>query len=202
MVRAILEGRKTQTRRPIRGATGAFWDHSAWRPVVRDGAITHWKSADGGSTFGPGSPCPRCPYGAPGDRLWVRETWALATDSCTDYCAVQFRADSAIQAFTVPRVIEHYGERRSLSDGWRPSIFMPRWASRIELEIVNVRLERVQQISEADIQAEGAPSDWGCRHTWFSPLWDTINDKRGYPWDRNPWVWVVEFRNTANGRGG
>ena len=118
-----------------------------------------------------------CPYGKPGDELWVRETW-----NGTESEGIAYRA-------TDPQM-----------DGepWKPSIFMPRWASRLQLVIKDVRVERLQDISIDDIYAEGAYSiNWGrmpgSEHKAFKALWDSINAKRGYGWETNPWVWVVEF---------
>jgi hypothetical protein len=132
----------------------------------------------------------RCPYGVPGDRLWVRETWAQNEDQLSETrmdASIRYRAD---------------GEQRALDNGgekpWRPSIFMPRWASRITLEVTGVRIERLQAISEADAKAEGAnPGKWPTMRqqpyqAGYSALWDSINGAGS--WNANPWVWVVTFR--------
>lgn len=165
MVRAIIAGTKTQTRRPL----------------DRDKLYN-------GFAFDDPRIARACPYGQPGDRLWVRETWA-----CDEYGRrhqsqgmVYYRADA-----------ESMGT-------WRPPIHMPRWASRIDLEITAVRVERVREISEADACAElGAPLVWPgpdpepYRRDMigaFANIWDEIYSKRGYGWDINPWVWVVEFK--------
>ena len=133
-------------------------------------------------------PIDQCPYGTAGSKLWVRETWA---DTMGDPPTAVYRAD---------------GERHPASHlKWTPSIHMPRWASRLTLEIVNVRVERLQEISEADAKAEGDKNPFdGHLHNDGTPiessavlrfkcLWDSINAKRA-PWASNPWVWVVEFR--------
>ncbi|MCZ2075333.1 MAG: hypothetical protein LC130_10090 [Bryobacterales bacterium] len=86
------------------------------------------------------------------------------------------------------------GEYPSYRYGWRPSIFMPRWASRTTLEITDVRVERVQDISEEDAWAEGVRPESGFAIAAYTKLWDKINAKRGYGWDLNPWVWVLEFK--------
>lgn len=166
MVQAILEGRKTQTRRVVKPAA----------PFVStdSGLDIQWALGD-----------LHCPYGKPGDRLWVRETWA------------QFH-NAMIYAAT-PAMIT--------VDKWKPSIHMPRWASRITLEIKSVRVERIQDISLNDAVAEGMrirDTDGG--HVFemgfdayvspldaYRELWDSINAKRGFGWEKNPWCWAIEF---------
>lgn len=190
MVLAILDGRKTQTRRPVKpqipadAREVAFWWH---------GALPEETSAPAGVYYSipSGLRSQPCPYGKPGDRLWVRETWARSSDYDgqvllgTD-CRVLYRADDGIQP-----------------SRWRPSIFMPRWASRITLEITGVRVERLQQIRETDAVAEGYQATQNARgegstaRDWFWHLWDSINGER-YPWSSDPWVWVIEFRKLEN----
>lgn len=170
MVRAILEGRKTQTRRVVKPQPWPVETVDTERHVI----VSHPDKLR----------VPPCPYGQPGDRLWVRETWwhPRATEAHIDNVA--YRADGEMPCHLV-------------ETNWRPSIHMPRWASRILLEVTDVRVERVQDISEADVQAEG------CTGSPFGPMgdavlfprvWDSINAKRGHDWDTNPWVWVVSFR--------
>lgn len=167
MVRAILEGRKTQTRRVI---TVPVSDAHAGRP--HSPMVKH-----NGDWY---KPHEWSPYGVPGDRLWVRETWAKPYVNCD----AVFRAD--------------YKGAGILK--WKPSIHMPRWASRITLDVVNVRVERVQDISEEDARAEGIDDGWLVREQFpeariaYRYLWDSINAKRGYGWATNPWVWVIEFK--------
>ena len=157
MVRAILEGRKTQTRRVIK-------PQPLWVGDPNVAFKTHSANPKG---------IINCPYGQPGDRLWVRETFAGTKNTGFAYRAT----DTA------------YGHK------WRPSIFMPHWASRINLEVVSVRVERVQDISIEDAYDEGMEwGDQGCGVLEFKNLWDSINLKRGYGWDANPWVWVIEFK--------
>jgi hypothetical protein len=120
-----------------------------------------------------------------GDTLWVRETWAYSTDYDGDVILnrkILYRAD---------------GEKTILPSTWRPSIHMPRWASRINLEVTGVRVERLKDITEEDALAEGViSSDYDKTYRYaFSVLWDSINAKRGYGWAANPWVWVIEFRH-------
>lgn len=204
MVRAILEGRKTQTRRVCKfritgpnPPSGLFdmYDGEKWI-----GAFPN----EGKHS----SAAMNSPYGQPGDRLWVRETFLLrAQGKSPVFRAVVEGAHGAVEA-------AGYG---AMYGGWKPSIFMPRWASRISLEIAKVRVERVQDISEADARAEGISQrvvndkpagwhwlpyggffgDWGYTSATFAyqALWDEINGnaKGGiYAWARNPWVWVVE----------
>ena len=141
MVKAILEGRKTQTRRVVKP-----------NPSI--------------------APLAECPYGEIEDRLWARETYFVAGTG-----KIFYRAD---------------GEKLTGSWAWRPSIFMHRWASRIDLRITNIRFEQLQAISDSDARAEGVSCDLNCRRP-FMELWDSINAKRGYGWDKNPYVWVIEF---------
>lgn len=178
MVRAILEGRKTQTRRIVKPQPSPSSDTAfigldgIWRfshPTLR-GPVSH--EADD----------VRCPYGQPGDRLWVREAWAFHPDFPESTRRAIYRADAGVEN-DVPR--------------WRPSIHMPRWASRILLEITAVRVERLQDISETDAQAEGVANSLHLRggrlaRENFAHLWWTINGDGS--WEANPWVWVVEFK--------
>lgn len=175
MVRAILAGRKTQTRRLV-------------KPQPEQGI---WKCGRSCLALGNAPPPPDgyerwCPYGLPGDRLWVRECWRELGSGQG--------ADGKIPTYPVP---VGYAADRGYSGPWRPSIHMPRWASRLTLEVVGVRVERLHDISEADAQAEGcAPmlthADPSAREQ-FESLWDSINGKRA-TWASNPWVWVVTFR--------
>lgn len=177
MVQAILEGRKTQTRRVVKG------------------------NPEGKVPFTDEFPCP---YGHPGDRLWVRETWQKIYERQSDKQRFT-EPPSAHNLHLYKTWIEYAATPRDEQDPprWRPSIFMPRSASRITLEIVNVRLERVQQISMKDCLKEGVGEllEHGKYFKLgsylvgtFAHLWDSINSKRGYGWDTNPWVWVVEFK--------
>lgn len=182
MVRAILAGAKTQTRRVIRPE----WARCLDLEDVDDRA----RALEQG------------PYGVPGDRLWVRETFHHCPH-CSDG-EVAYRAGGWMRA---PNgAPDDAGDRsdddaRPLSPkcaahGWRPSIHMPRWASRLTLEVVSVRVERLQDTSEADAKAEGVvplQMDHGSYKPAFEGLWDAINAKRA-PWNSNPWVFVVEFK--------
>lgn len=191
MVRAIREGRKTQTRRVLNHQPDC------------DGFVYVKRAKDGQKTkrwVGLQVSDPRflehCPYGQPGDRLWVRESF---------YQLKQPPAGAPLGApcewVNKPECVryaeETWGGHEPSEFGYRsrPSIHMPRWASRITLEVLDVRVERVRDISGADAVAEGiqaatethAIDAFGC-------LWELINSDRGYGWDVNPWVWVVEFR--------
>jgi hypothetical protein len=159
----------------------------------------------------------RCPYGAPGDRLWVREAWSvngigvLIAGDVIHSAEIGYRADGGEISWECPPAFyERENDREAFgvrSTAWRPSIHLPRWASRLTLEIVDVRVERLQSISVADAEAEG----WGgylnsaipgddllCYgngpRTWFRKLWDSINAARGFGWDANPWCWAITFR--------
>jgi len=197
MVRAIIDGRKTQTRRVVkldaelRGRGCASLEGSWWDPSF-GGRL---------KVPGPHETTHRlfCPYGLPGERLWVRETWQHEDGSCDDHKCGQ------------PTHIYHKAtESFPESIRWRPSIFMPRWASRITLEVTSVRVERVKEISEEDAEAEGVKrgscncTNWAvCGYSLssyrlaYSKLWESINAKRGFGWDKNPWVWVIEFKRVT-----
>lgn len=191
MVRAILEGRKTQTRRAMKRqpeCKGALLKtpggemHHIWPHQAEDGRMVDYFC--------------KCPYGLPGDRLWVRETWDFVVwDSAS--VLVLYGADGGqSRPLCYPK---GWNPMMYNYERWRPSIYMPRWASRIELEITNIRVERVKEISNADARAEGVgwwqpvggEKDYRLE---YSMLWNRINAKRGYGWASNPWVWVIEFR--------
>jgi hypothetical protein len=171
MVRAILGGAKTQTRRVVKpaGWDPASAEYGKARIAVHPnapkmGLQAYFHHLESDTWHGVG-----CPYGKPGERLWVREEWAPRTlgawPTLEKHMKPIYRAD------------EDRPEWRHI---WKPSIHMPRWASRITLEVTGVRVERLQEISEADVIAEGNP--WGVY----------LNS-----WAANPWVWVVEFRRLA-----
>ena len=180
MVRAILEDRKTQTRRIITPEPvfdGYWWSHKGY-------------SVNGEQSFREGMPFfGKCPYGTVGDRLWIREAWARTiVGNQIEYL---YRAD------------HHAGlEKKAGDQKWKPSIHMPKVASRITLEITGVRVERVQEISEADSIAEGCSGDrFATGHgnieevlpsEQYKELWEKINGPDS--WSSNPFVWVVEFQ--------
>lgn len=181
MVRAILSGAKTQTRRVVKPQPRVS---SKWTETSFDGGAAFIFPPPRSQSIDDGSYC-KIPsrYGAPGDRLWVKEAWATLPLNKRFY-----RADG-----------EMHGEWK-----WRSSLFMPRLASRITLEIVDVRVERLNVITEADAKAEGfawnesTAVGWGDgahRHPVlaFSETWDKLNGKT-HPWSSNCWVWVIEFK--------
>lgn len=191
MVKAILDGTKTQTRRVIKPRG------------VSDG-VAQWLHA-----MAKGVDMP-CPYGKPGDVLWVREAWDFrhwGEPGNPFRVMVSYGADGFQKLCQSPHDWNPmlYNQPR-----WRPSIHMPRWACRIELEIISVRAERVQEITRNDAKAEGANFVWrwdasrkpelhkrGLLNPYianYSVLWDEINEKRGFGWNVNPFVWVIEFK--------
>lgn len=194
MVRALLAGRKTQTRRVLRPLPKVGLPLSdGWTYAFGAGGWGGLSKEENGGVSS--CPLPRSPYGIPGDRLWVRETWAYRKGNGI---TPVYRADADPPLDTQGRPI--------VDAKWGPSIFMPRWASRITLEVTEVRVQRVQDISEVDAQAEGADNHWcgvpryshvGCcgYRVGFRKLWDSINGKRpGCAWADNPWVWAISFK--------
>jgi len=227
MVRAILDGRKTQTRRVMNPQLKSI-DYEVNFVSTKVDALPF----PDGKVCLPGGPASSgypslaeyCPFGKPGDRLWVRETWYddLMARSISDGIeGIYYRADG--------ECCEQIPECQCADGGkpkWRPSIFMPRWASRLTLEITRVRVERLQDISEEDAKAEGFEpiifdefdiaeimfNDPDCQEAEvleilgpgqipakadFSLLWDKINGKK-HPWASNPWVWVISFKPLCN----
>ncbi|MGP2939738.1 hypothetical protein ACX8XK_00080 [Serratia marcescens] len=196
MVRAILDGRKTQTRRVIANVSPDNCIPLQKRTKTKDGIYTHVMDATG---YG------LCPFGQVGDRLWVREAYQgplFNFDQMETYLEdtskferpefCEYRADGG-------KTPEYYDADDNLRYGWKPSIHMPRWASRITLEITAVRVERLNDISEEDAKAEGvAPSQHiitppeALYRVGFLKLWQSIYGVDS--WGANPWVWVIEFR--------
>ncbi|WP_375263234.1 hypothetical protein [Palleronia sp.] len=210
MVRALLDGRKTQTRRVLKPQP--FEHEGQWfveYPGLDGGGLgIHDTEAAAVAEWMPFIK-PRIRF-ARGDRLWVRETWAVAPiydgvrpreinpGGKPRWCGIRYAATDA---------------RKGIKD--RPSIFMPRWASRLTLQVTDVRVQRVQEISEDDAWAEGCkPGDlddngnpfpaeephpkggwigWDYARDWFADLWDGLNGPRGYGWDANPWTVAVTF---------
>jgi len=188
MVRALLDGSKTQTRRVVKPQPSFF------------GSMTNPNTPF--KTLDAGLHCQiTCPYGQPGDQLWVRETWCHQWDDFTGYQEEKF-----FYRASTPDVQHVDGAERS---PWKPSIHMPRAASRITLEITGVRVERLQHISEADARAEGARnldvasgretldpySRQGSCVAHYKNIWQEINGHDS--WEANPWVWVIEFKRVT-----
>lgn len=193
MVRAIIDGKKTQTRRIAKLTDGGH--------LKEVGGNRRWHSDDQNARLA-------CPYGQPGDRLWVRETWAGPLIP-----AERWLVAKGVRAFERPGFCEYAadgGPAPEYMDAddrlvcrWTPSIHMPRWASRILLEIVSVRVERLQDIKPDDCIAEGAwpieKREIGRGHEAidaFATLWVRINGPDS--WHANPWVWVIEFEGLCH----
>ena len=171
MVNAIVRGRKTQTRRVVKKTTNK-------NEPNKDFAIP----------FESGTCYKDCPYGKPGDYLYVRETWYNPYyQSHYSKQTLKKRAEHTLYKANVNRNFNNFN--------WRPSIHMPKLFARIWLEITDVRVERIQNISESDCYVEGVKNTKGCSPRFpFGQLWDSINKDKGYGWEENPWVWVVEFK--------
>jgi len=141
-----------------------------------------------------------CRYGVVGDRLWVREAaWIAPPRFGDDVDATHRDMDGRLRfvGYDADMNDDSRGTARDYGVRKTPSIHMPRWASRLTLEIVSVRVERLQEIAEADARAEGCGDPpFGTRRETFAILWDAINGKRA-PWESNPWVWRVEFRRVT-----
>jgi hypothetical protein len=212
MVRAVLAGTKTQTRRlvkpqPFADPNGNGWQWHGGPRLVRAGFGAPYLHTSLASMVA--GMLKAAPY-APGDRLYVREAWAVWFD-----CYVKDRDEPTFYR----EEFERWPEDALRPARCRPSIHMPRWRSRINLDVVSVRVERLQEISETDAWAEGCirgdaddvggffPAEepipargggslgvrgWDCALDWYADLWESINGAGS--WDANPWVWVVEFR--------
>jgi len=242
MVRALLEGRKTQTRRVVKeqpngSAIAAHHADGLWYFTSGFRRIDSLTSTNGVDPAGR-----RCPYGQPGDRLWVRETWGFrgrqlsGMDKANALTFIQYQADGA-RSEIVRDWDDESGlpKQRDRNDGetsekydryltafwrsWRPSIHMPRWASRLTLEVTEVRVQRLQEMSEEDARSEGVerlveengwrnygaedlPGEsvryWATARESFQSLWGSINGKRpGCTWGAGPWVWCVSFRRVS-----
>lgn len=228
MVKAILDGKKTMTRRAVKTqprdecteiATSACFGHVEYRSTSEDRQTQSILAKI------------KCPYGKIGDRLWVRETWIQGYDDPLiesegddeNAVSIIYKADGKEEYRTCSaETAENWGDFSADSEmvGFKSPIHMPRWASRILLEITDIRVERLNDISEADALKEGirnynfemedSPDTYvGYTHLQkddgkstlyktpaiaFERLWDTLNAKKGNPWSSNPWVWVVEFK--------
>ena len=201
MVRAILEGRKTQTRRVVK-LPPAPMKLGQFEPTNVDGfnkagkyfppRPALWHTRNGATVV--------CPYGIHGDRLWVRETWRSYGERGRGGEIERFMYRAGINQAT---------------DGWKwkPGIHMPRRACRLVLEVTAVRVKRLQEISVDDAIAEGVV-EWGTREAGrkvfdgrargipylvnaYAELWNSLNAKRGFGWEKNPWVWCISFSKAA-----
>ncbi|EQA7873663.1 hypothetical protein ACX856_001594 [Klebsiella pneumoniae] len=229
MVRAILDGRKTQTRREVklnldiaRLATTYDWatslaanhhqgltEEQIQQKAESLRGVIHPVILDNGQMVSI-----ICPHGKPGDRIWVRETFCPVDD--TQYGGekwVDYRATPKFEASHPAGWDVAPNDAEALK--WRPSIHMPRWASRILLEITDVRVERLQNISDEDVDSEGfagdyptsalpalfpgEPSDWShlSMRDCYGALWKSIYGEES--WQSNPWVWVIEFKRVEGG---
>lgn len=203
MVRAILDDTKTQTRRIARVKPVSF----GWRVEGRGGAFSEW----GEHIKDPMCARALCPYGQPGDQLWVKETFWPDNQTYLD----QYKAEPWLGEPSPDGAEVYYRaseKNPEIFPRWRPSIFMPRWASRIQLLITSIRIEFLIRISPGDAIAEGIErfsshgrtyyrlSHWenglGCADPVevYRRLWESINGAGS--WAKNPWVWVIEFRIT------
>jgi hypothetical protein len=201
MVRAILDGRKTQTRRVMKRQP------PAWVSDIIANGDRFVSAYSNRSAIKPFEYSAHCPYGQPGDRLWVRESWRRSFGTGSD--EVFYAAD-----------VSDYD--RAEKGPWKPSIHMPRAVSRLTIEITGVYVQRIQDLTEGDAEREGVehpPERWPsfgmaggtatearAQDAWlakygrdwhrrkYRELWDSLNAKRGYGWDVNPWVWALMFR--------
>lgn len=203
MVCALLDGRKTQTRRPVK-----FPVHDKTLGCELAGNELAGELSEGNYL--------NSAFGKPGDRLWVRETWAILGNEdgcCIDWeenlCKADERSAARIYRASCEQRTGNYGLRSIPDDAdwkphtkdhqfegaWRPSIHMPRWASRITLEITGIRVERLRNMTQEDARAEGVIAASGPMEAGlaFRELWDSIYGVES--WQTNPWVWVIEFKH-------
>ena len=208
MVRAILDGRKTQTRRIMKPQPepcprgGHWWPSNVFKTMLYvEEEMQNGKGGWGGLVGD------ACPFGDVGDRIWVRETFQgplVHEELFEEYSAYpekfekpeycEYAADGGVRP-------EYCDLDDNLRHGWRPSIHMPRWASRILLEITNVRVERLKSISDSDAIREGCSTanmkSGDCVADVFARLWASIYGAES--WNANPWVWVIEFKRVEGG---
>ncbi|EMW9680839.1 hypothetical protein V5Y75_004422 [Salmonella enterica] len=207
MVRAILDGKKTQTRRIM--AIQPEHSELGLRRVIdskngRDNGKYFWSQSDArglkmrSKVFG-------CPYGEVGDRIWVRETYQGPLfdyehmESYLEDSSKFYKPEFSVYRADGKPAPEFYDADDNLHCGWRPSIHMPRWASRLTLEITGVRVERLNSITESDAEAEGV-TDTGFGDLLvdgYRYLWKSIYGEES--WAANPWVWVIEFKRVEGG---
>lgn len=211
MVRRILAGEKTQTRRTIRHRTrGLVEGSSRLGYMLVDGNVALLNGPDYPDV--PGDEVP-CPFGTVGDILWVREAFQYVEPQW-----LNVSANAPVSQLNPALRVAYRANHEAADSTWRPSIYMPRWASRITLEITGLRVSRLTDITEDDIKAEGIRFDgtywlagthpikgtvqcWATAQQAFQRAWDEINEERA-PWAKCPWVWVVEFRRVDGGANG
>lgn len=231
MVRAILDGRKTQTRRELKPQPAEGFYPRRRRNKAGNDVWMEFKDVHGSDKiWGGGIDRWKCPYGQIGDKLWVRETWCLMRESsdyetgneyyyfdwdesvelAKDCLNLDPRASSCKSVVCYPAD----GEDKNPSEmfdcvgfsgkvlskkevRWRLPVHMPRWVSRITLEITNIRVEKLCEIDIDGIKAEGLPNEYDAVSPagWFANLWGSINGEGS--WGKNPWVWVIEFKKVA-----
>lgn len=210
MVRALLAGRKTQTRRLVKPPLPSGGQEHIFSPRPEWGGKWFFRDAYYADESHPyiGN-FVQCPYGQVGDRLWVKETHRFPSEK-NPRVRVDYRADMSswgiadshniatneviLNAKLFPGRANEYSKQH-----WKPSIYMPRLASRLTLEITSVRVERLNDISNSDCWAEGMSDETNpeskCNRLWYSELWESINGPGS--WAENPWVWVIEFRRVG-----
>jgi hypothetical protein len=214
MVRALLAGTKTQTRRVAKFVPleeGLNFAFTGLRAAQDRPGLWTLQSRDGSTNLNDRTKPLRCPYGQPGERLWVRETFFAFGRWETRFSEKKGRDEWHFIDMTVecgnwyfydatskPERVANFRRGSGVTLMWwkRPAIFMPRWASRILLGVTEVRVQRLQEISAVDSLAEGSPREAGCNpQVWYRGLWDTINaDNPIARWDANPWIWAISFR--------
>ena len=207
MVRALLSGRKTQTRRIIKDCTVGRDQISKFIQIEKKFIGCYPEDV-------PELIRECCPYGIPGDRIWVREAFRVhsrATDVATLVYKASERNSWTEQTHRVPVAVCN---KPATPEKWTPSLHMPRWASRILLEITDVRVERLNAISEEDATAEGVPpagsllpdypgtfltpkGDFATAKVAFQRLWESIYGEES--WKANGWVWVISFKRIEGG---
>lgn len=190
MVQSILDGRKTQTRRVMKPQPKVH-ESPPCNPNYNIGWLNFVWSNEKRNT--PDRVIKSSPYGRPGDELWVRETHRFHELDC-GLDIIQYKVGDSMPLPNEKEAADYIVGR---FDTWRPSIHMPRWASRIQLTVEDIRVERVQEITEQAAIDEGinAPFSYDMDPPTliFAYLWDEINADRGYSWESNPWVWVIKF---------